>query len=249
VICHSHVDLSNIPKQRKQIKTPACLQDIKFSSRLYHFFIDRYTNSQQGFSQILPLILLMIFALSTFLIVWQVQRQRTVGELRQFASGGPYQPPAGPTRSANLCNTECQGSFGPACFNDCTAGRNFGVTPPPVVPTRSANLCNSECQGSVGTACFNNCTAGRNFGVTPPPQPTKTTAICSQVCAGDPSDESCRACMRNPPSVIPTRPPVVPTVNQLALNTCVTNCHGSVACITGCDNAFTPPKVTKSPLA
>ncbi|MBI5019548.1 hypothetical protein HZB58_04730, partial [Candidatus Gottesmanbacteria bacterium] len=88
------VSLSNIFHDEGN-KHNSAHRDVQSASPLHYFFIDCYRRvirdscKSQGFVQILPLILLMFFAASTFFIIARVQSERT-GELRRFAQEGQY---------------------------------------------------------------------------------------------------------------------------------------------------------------
>ena len=122
--------ISNQQSNKREI-----LNSLSPKPKLIQFFIDCYNKiiqksiaSPHGAMQLLPLVLLMVFAATTFFIVARIQTQRT-GELRQFAAYNntvvstpkPIKTPIPSQQPLTLtgCKQLCQGSV--SCENACKA--------------------------------------------------------------------------------------------------------------------------------
>ncbi|MBP9814297.1 hypothetical protein KBC80_03835, partial [Candidatus Woesebacteria bacterium] len=147
--------------------------------------------------QLLPLVLLMVFAATTFFIVARIQTQRT-GELRQFAAYNntvvstpkPIKTPIPSQQPLTLtgCKQLCQGSV--SCENACKAGvtvtstKAQTKTPVPTkttIPTKTPTLTVAAKLNNCVLSCKNNhaceatCRANATLAVTP----TKSVSICN----------------------------------------------------------------------
>ena len=121
--------------------------------------------AQQGFIQIIPLILLAAFAVSLFVVVGRIQKERT-GELRQFAAQGPYPSIGGsptqgatPTRQptpSDPCASITNPDTRAACYGNYT-GTPTVTQPAPTTTQTAYDICRFQnggdpknCQGLVG---------------------------------------------------------------------------------------------------
>src|SRR3989344_3058984 len=180
--------------------------------------------AQQGFIQIIPLILLAAFAVSLFVVVGRIQKERT-GELRQFAAQGPYPSIGGsptqgatPTRQptpsdpcASITNPDARA----ACYGNHTGTPTSQQTPTiQQTPTRQptpSDPCASITNPDTRPACYGNYT-GTPTVTQPAPTTTQTAYdICRFQNGGDP--KNCQGLVGDP-NRTPTPNPATPTLSK-----------------------------------
>ncbi|MBI5614065.1 FHA domain-containing protein, partial [Candidatus Gottesmanbacteria bacterium] len=225
---------SKFLSKRTNIFTPTCTTSLQ-KERLVNSGedFDIYNNSrtrvvrQRGFVQLIPLLLLALFAAVTFTLTYQVQKKQSLTDERSKASEGPY---AG-------CASLCQGNA--TCIAACNNPQKpiDQITLPVATPTpaMSAATCVSFCQGDPTCikACDNPITPISS--ITPPTAeeaykrncPSGDLAFCERQLAnygdcmkyGDPGivcDDFLKA---TPPPIAQTTP--APTVKYLTYNECI----------------------------